>query len=200
MILVLVTPSPNWNPFFFLKLRQKHLYKPAFFSLSFSFIPSPPRLMRLTLFLPTLALLSVVPLLVSSHAFPHRRDRSHPSSIIASRQYRFPRDLLDVCINVNANLLADASQLLGLSSLLGALNLGADIELCLCLKVSVLLFNVVHLVSNSSLQDLDLYLETNDAIQALVGLLGKNTVGALITALVRCYMRDFSFYVSSLSR
>ncbi|PPQ89832.1 hypothetical protein CVT25_007533 [Psilocybe cyanescens] len=82
---------------------------------------------------------------------------SPASSIIASRQYRFPRDLLDVCINVNANLLVDASQLLGLSSLLGALNL---------------------------VQDLDLYLDTKDQLSALIGLLGRDTVGALITALI----------------
>ncbi|PPQ69711.1 hypothetical protein CVT25_012974 [Psilocybe cyanescens] len=125
----------------------------------------------LTLFLPTLALSTLFPAPVSSihpHALTHRRDhaRSPASSIIASRQYRVPRDLLDVCINVNANLLADASQLLGLSSLLGALNLGADIKLCLCLK------------------DLDLYLDTKDQLSALIGLLGKDTVGALITALI----------------
>ncbi|KAF8955041.1 hypothetical protein BDZ97DRAFT_1765558 [Flammula alnicola] len=130
-----------------------------------------------TLFLSAISLFSLFPVLVSS-IHPHaltRRDYKRsppPSNVLTSRQHRVARDLLDVCINVNVDLLADASQLLGLGGLLGPLDLGSKIQLCLCLKASFFPF------------DLDLYLDTNVDIQALVGLLGKNAVSALITALI----------------
>ncbi|KDR79188.1 hypothetical protein GALMADRAFT_137075 [Galerina marginata CBS 339.88] len=129
------------------------------------------RLPFFTLFLSNLALFSLFPTLVSSthpHALVRRRDynRSSVPHVLTSRQHHIARDLLDVCINVNVDLLANASQLLGLESVLAPLDLGAKVELCLCLK------------------DLDIYLETNDEAQVLVGLLGKSTVGALITALI----------------
>ncbi|KAF8901214.1 hypothetical protein CPB84DRAFT_986568 [Gymnopilus junonius] len=129
------------------------------------------RLPFFTLFLFNLTLFSLFPTLASSlHpvAFSRRRDqsRSPVPSVITSRQYRIARDLLDVCINANVNLLADVSQVLGLGSVLDPLDLGTNIELCLCLK------------------DLDLYLETNANVQALIGLLGKNAIGSLITAVV----------------
>ncbi|KAF9042938.1 hypothetical protein BJ165DRAFT_1603181 [Panaeolus papilionaceus] len=95
-----------------------------------------------------------------------RRDLKPRSDVLTSRQHRIRRDLLDICINVNINLLADASKLLGLGSLLGPLGLSSDIQLCLCLK------------------DLDIYLDTNVQIQYLIGLLGRNNVAALVTALI----------------
>lgn len=69
-----------------------------------------------------------------------RRDLKPRSDVLTSRQHRIRRDLLDICINVNINLLADASKLLGLGSLLGPLGLSSDIQLCLCLKVNSWLF------------------------------------------------------------
>jgi hypothetical protein len=67
--------------------------------------------------------------------------REYPSSslILSSRQHRVPRNILDLCINVNVDLLANASQL-GLAPVLGPLDLGSNIHLCLCLKVSIDLF------------------------------------------------------------
>ena len=64
--------------------------------------------------------------------------REHPSSslILSSRQHRVPRSILDLCINVNVDLLANASQL-ELGPILGPLDLGSNIHICLCLKVSI---------------------------------------------------------------
>jgi hypothetical protein len=64
--------------------------------------------------------------------------REHPSSslILSSRQHRAPRSILDLCINANVDLLVNASQL-GLAPILGPLDLGSNIHLCLCLKVSI---------------------------------------------------------------
>ena len=98
------------------------------------------RLPFFTFLLGNLTVLSLFPTLVSSlHpvALSRRRDQSRPPppAALTSRQYRVARDLLDVCINANVNLLADVSQVLGLGSVLGPLDLGTDIQLCLCLKV-----------------------------------------------------------------
>jgi len=91
--------------------------------------------------------------------------REHPSSslILSSRQHRVHRSILDLCINVNVNLLPNASHH---SPASGPLNLGSSIQLCLCLK------------------DLNIFLDTNVGIQALIGILGKDTVSALVTALI----------------
>jgi CPL1-like protein len=91
--------------------------------------------------------------------------REHPSSslILSSRQHRVPCSILDLCINVNVDLLANASQHGPASD---PLDLGSNIHLCLCLK------------------DLDIFLDTNVDIKALIGILGKNIVSALITALI----------------
>lgn len=64
--------------------------------------------------------------------------REHPSSslIISSRQHHVPRSILDLCINVKEDLLVNASQH-GLAPILGPLDLGSNIHLCLCLKVSI---------------------------------------------------------------
>ncbi|PPR00694.1 hypothetical protein CVT24_000982 [Panaeolus cyanescens] len=70
----------------------------------------------------------------ATHHFARRDHKAHSHPSLTSRQHRIRRDLLDVCINVNVNLLADASKLLGLGSVLGPLGLGSDIQLCLCLK------------------------------------------------------------------
>ena len=111
--------------------------------------------------------------------------REHPSSslILSSRQHRVPRSILDLCINVNVNLLANASQL-GLAPTLGPLDLGSNIHLCLCLKVSIDRFPHKYQALLSPPQDLDIFLNTNIDIKALIELLGKNTVSTLITALV----------------
>ncbi|KAF9562041.1 hypothetical protein CPC08DRAFT_393973 [Agrocybe pediades] len=129
------------------------------------------RLSTLTLFLSTFAIFSSLVTQVSSvqaHVFSRQRghNRLPAPQALSSRQHRIARDLIDVCINVNVDLLANATQLLGLQSLLGPLNLGGDIYLCLCLK------------------DLELYVETNDQLEALVGLLGVDTVCALISGLI----------------
>ncbi|KJA21789.1 hypothetical protein HYPSUDRAFT_202698 [Hypholoma sublateritium FD-334 SS-4] len=123
-----------------------------------------------TLVLSATALFSLFPspvLSIHPHALSRREHgRSPAAHVLTSRQHRIARDLLDVCINANVDLAANASQLLGLGSLLGDLNLGTNVQLCLCLK------------------DLNVYLDTNDDVQALVGLLGKNAVSTIITALI----------------
>lgn len=76
----------------------------------------------------------------SSAIHPHvlsRRERPSSSLVFPSRQHRVPRSILDLCINVNVDLLADATQLLGLDPIIGPLGLGSNIRLCLCLKVGV---------------------------------------------------------------
>ena len=95
-------------------------------------------------------LLSLVTLLVSTLAVsplsqvfaihPQVLSRlEHPSSslIISSRQHHVPRSILDLCINANVDLRTDASQLLGLVPILSPLDLGSNVQLCLCLKVSI---------------------------------------------------------------
>ncbi|KAF8816459.1 hypothetical protein BYT27DRAFT_6447209 [Phlegmacium glaucopus] len=127
--------------------------------------------MRLSLTTFLTSTLAVSPFFSSpvSAIHPHvlsRRERLSSSLVVSSRQHSLPRSILDLCINVNVDLLADASQLLGLDPIVGPLGLGSNIQLCLCLK------------------DLDIFLDTNVDIQALVGLLGTSTVSALITALI----------------
>ncbi|EDR10188.1 uncharacterized protein LACBIDRAFT_318325 [Laccaria bicolor S238N-H82] len=99
---------------------------------------------------------------------PSRREpkRKSPSldTPITLRQHREPRALLDLCINAEVDLLADIGDLLG--DLLGPLDINTNVKLCVCLK------------------DLDLYLDTNVDIAALVDLLGKDQVAAIITALI----------------
>ncbi|KAF8154580.1 hypothetical protein B0H34DRAFT_529480 [Crassisporium funariophilum] len=105
--------------------------------------------------------------LVSAIHLSRREHKISPAAhVLASRQHHVARTLIDVCINLNVDLLAEASKLLGLETILGPLDLGSKIHLCLCLK------------------DLDIFLDTNADVQALVGLLGKNTVAAIITALI----------------
>jgi hypothetical protein len=91
-----------------------------------------------TLFAFSASLFSLFPVFVSAihpHVLSRRgHQRSPASDVLTSRQHRVPRDLLDVCINANVNLLANLSQALG--GLLGALGLGGNIQLCLCLDVS----------------------------------------------------------------
>lgn len=99
-----------------------------------------------TLVLSATALFSFFPsptLSIHPHALSHREHGRSPASLVlTSRQHRIARDLLDVCINANVNLAANASQLLGLGSLLGDLDLGTNVQLCLCLKVPLFLQEV----------------------------------------------------------
>jgi hypothetical protein len=75
----------------------------------------------------------------------HDRKHPHPPSIISSRQYNFPRSLLDLCINLDVNLLADVGPLLNLESNAGLLDLLSKVHLCLCLKVGYMrLFHFIH--------------------------------------------------------
>ncbi|KAJ3492862.1 hypothetical protein NLJ89_g11150 [Agrocybe chaxingu] len=110
-----------------------------------------------TLFLSSLSLLTLfpTPCRFSFPAVPLSPRLPAWIGLAASGLSSTPRDVL-----------ANATQLLGLESLLGPLNINPDIQLCLCLK------------------DLDIYLDTNADIQAVVGLLGKDPVRALITALI----------------
>ncbi|KAF5309897.1 hypothetical protein D9619_010385 [Psilocybe cf. subviscida] len=121
-----------------------------------------------TFFAFSASLFSLFPVYVSAihpHVLSrHGHRRSPASDVLTSRQHRVPRDILDVCINANVNLLADLSQ--ALAGLLGSLGLGGNVQLCLCLK------------------DLNLYLQTNDQLQALIGILGNKEVSAIITALI----------------
>ncbi|KAF9028934.1 hypothetical protein BDZ89DRAFT_745429 [Hymenopellis radicata] len=112
-------------------------------------------------FAPTFALFSLLPALfsaVTAHAInPHR------SRTLSERQYRHPRpraDLLDLCVSLNlAAILGDDDGLLGLP--LGIL---AGVDLCLCLK------------------DLNIFLDTDIAVQ-LANLLGsKDALSAIIKA------------------
>ena len=97
------------------------------------------RLPFFTLFVSNLVLFFLYPTLVLAihpYALARREHKPSPApQVLTSRQHHVVRDLLDVCINLNVDLLADASQLLGLGSLLGPLAAGSDIQLCLCLKV-----------------------------------------------------------------
>ncbi|KAF9475746.1 hypothetical protein BDN70DRAFT_935626 [Pholiota conissans] len=123
--------------------------------------------MRLPLYTLFLSFSTLFSLVHSIHPYAlsrHDHRQSPPPNALTSRQHRVARDLLDICINANVDLAADLSHLLG--SVLDPTNAAANIQLCLCLK------------------DLNLYLETNDDIQALVSLLGKDAVAALITALI----------------
>ena len=119
-----------------------------------------------------------------------RRERPSSSLILSSRQHRVSRSILDLCINVNVNLLANASQL-GLAPISGPLDLGSNIHLCLCLKVSIDRFPHYYQAFLSPPQDLDIFLDTNVDIKALIKLLGRNTVSALITALVSHIYHQF---------
>jgi hypothetical protein len=116
--------------------------------------------------------------------------REHPSSslILSSRQHRVPRSILDLCINVNVDLFANASQHGPASD---PLELGSKIHLCLCLKVSIDPFPRKYRPFLSRPQDLKIFLDTNVDIKALIGILGKNTVSALITALVSLIYYQF---------
>ena len=95
------------------------------------------RLPFFTLFVSNLVLFFLYPTLVLAiHPYAlARREHSPAPQVLTSRPHHVVRDLLDVCINRNVDLLADASQLFGLGSLLGPLAAGSDIQLCLCLKV-----------------------------------------------------------------
>jgi len=93
------------------------------------------RLSFTTLFLSTLSLISLVSAAKPHFVSRHDHKRSPVPNVLVARQHRVTRDLIDVCINVKVDLLADASQLLGLGPLLGPIDLGAKIQLCLCLDV-----------------------------------------------------------------
>ena len=68
-----------------------------------------------------------------------RRKQASSSLILSSRQHRVPRSVLDLCININVDLLINAPQL-RLAPILGPLDLNSNIHLCLCLKVSIYRF------------------------------------------------------------
>lgn len=112
---------------------------PAVFSLAVG-PPSAQRLptMRLSFvsfFLSFLSLSTFVLAATPTYLTRRARNRSPAPVALTSRQFHVARDLIDVCINVKSDLLADAAQLLGLGSILGPLDLGANVQLCLCLKV-----------------------------------------------------------------
>lgn len=96
------------------------------------------RLSFITLFLACLSLTAL-----AKPQFLSRRDqkRTPIPNVLKSRQHLAPHDLLDICINTDVNLLADAAQLLGLESILGPLDLFTSIHLCLCLKVRYMRFH-----------------------------------------------------------
>jgi len=71
----------------------------------------------------------------------HRGD--HPSPPLA-RQAHAPRALFDVCVSANLDLLANASQLLGLGSVLGPILFDGKVDLCLCLKVRICTETLAH--------------------------------------------------------
>ena len=123
--------------------------------------------------------------------------REHPPSslILSSRQHRVHRSILDLCINVNVNLLANASHHEPAS---GPPDLGSNIHLCLCLKVSIGFPVNISLLSPP--QDLNIFLDTNVGIQALVGILGKKALSALITSLVSLLFYQFLLIFSFLQK
>ena len=94
----------------------------------------------ITLFLAFLSLTAGDPQLLSRHD----RKRFPIPSVFSSRQFHVPRSLLDLCINLNLNLFADVSQLLDLESILGPLDLLAEVHLCLCLKVGYMRLFFTH--------------------------------------------------------
>ena len=121
-----------------------------------------------------IAVNAIHPTLISRH----RGDSPSPN---LARHAHAPRALLDVCVSANLDLLANASQLLGLGSLLGPLLLDGKLDLCLCLKVCVCAGN---LATSDHFQDLDVYLDTSAQARVFSRLLGRDTVSALISALV----------------
>ena len=100
-----------------------------------------------TLFLSTLSLISLVSAAKPHFVSRHDHKRSPVPNVLVARQHRVTRDLIDVCINVKVDLLADASQLLGLGPLLGPIDLGAKIQLCLCLDVRYFFAESVHILT-----------------------------------------------------
>ncbi|KAF9531306.1 hypothetical protein CPB83DRAFT_874627 [Crepidotus variabilis] len=96
----------------------------------------------------------------------HGRNRSSVPNAVTSRQHRMPRDLIDICINVKLDVIAEYTDLLGLGDLLGSGILDAKSRLCLCLK------------------DLNIYLDTHNELKGLIQLLGRDTVYALINAVI----------------
>lgn len=92
--------------------------------------------MRLSFITLILSCLSLTLSVFSKPQFLSRRDRNRSlSDVLSWRQYRFPRDIIDICINTDVDLLANAGQLLSLEPILGALGISTEIHLCLCLKV-----------------------------------------------------------------
>lgn len=129
---------------------------------------------------PTLLISSLVlfllPAITALH--PHRDSNKLASRTIASRQHRVPRALIDVCVYLDAKVLAKAT---GLPSLLFT-----GVDLCLCLKVrNQLIPTWVFCRRARFKQDLDIFLRTNVVADLLIGLLGgEQKVIAMLTAIV----------------
>ena len=87
---------------------------------------------------------------------------------ISSRQFHYPRTLVDVCADVDLSLLLDDVLGLKLGSLLG--------DICLCLSAFPL--------------DLDLYAD----LQLLVSLLGETKVETLLQTFVRHDVLPFTLH------
>lgn len=106
----------------------------------------------------------------------HASARTHDHPSIARRQHQqLPRLLNDICVQIEASVVAQAiGDLLAVQNLLGSgLGLGLDLDvfakadICLCLSA------------------VPLFVHTDIRIQALVDLVDEGQIEAMLTALVR---------------
>ncbi|KAF9465897.1 hypothetical protein BDZ94DRAFT_1306630 [Collybia nuda] len=121
-------------------------------------------------FVTTFVISSLAALFIPSIAaaqFPRpniaRNSKTSVARSLASRQFKYRRDIVDVCISIDGQLFA---------ILTGILNpeLYADLKICLCLK------------------DLNIWLDSSAEAQILIGLLGRNTVSTLLTQVLTLYI------------
>lgn len=123
------TPTTHRPPSFYLLPCNR---------LQFALLTTAMRLATLIFATIAIHLLSSFSVLAVQPQPPSRRQPKRKSPPLDTpstlRQHREPRALLDLCINVEVDLLADVGDLLGL--LLGPLDINTNLKLCLCLKVS----------------------------------------------------------------
>ena len=139
------------------------------------YIPSPPSFLVLSSPIMRPILLALVPSVLAIHV-THNKINASATQSLTRLQYHAPRAIIDTCISLNAAL---STSDLGLApSLLSALS-----DTCLCLKVCA---SQLRILSSCAPQDLDLYLNSNNEIQSLVGDYGIEAVTGILQDLVSC--------------
>ena len=119
------------------------------------------------------SILSFITFVASGPLHPNTHSSRLAENPISSRQFHYPRTLIDVCANVDLSLLLNNVLGLNLGSLLG--------HSCLCLSA------------------FPLDLKTDTHLEAVVNILGETKVEALLKNLVRCVAFLFTFPVLTLS-